>query len=97
MTLTPDLQQATELLGRSGLAQQINALRSAGQISNLTARMEPERPPLVIWEAYRRPCFICEKTGECAHREPQVELAYAAAMHAAIGRVVETKVKGAAA
>lgn len=55
------------------------------------------RPPLVIWEAYRRPCFICAKTGECAHREPQVELAYAAAMHAAIGRVVETKVKGAAA
>ncbi len=25
--------------------------------------------------AYSRPCFLCERTGPCRHREPAVELA----------------------
>jgi hypothetical protein len=25
--------------------------------------------------AYKRPCFVCEGTGPCKHRQPDVELA----------------------
>lgn len=33
--------------------------------------MNPE-----LREAFRRPCWICRREGQCAHREPEVELAY---------------------
>lgn len=29
----------------------------------------------LLWEAYRRECFICHQPGWCKHREPAVELA----------------------
>ncbi len=29
----------------------------------------------MLMSAYGRPCWICERRGNCPHREPQVEIA----------------------
>jgi hypothetical protein len=45
----------------------------------------PEALPPTDWleRAYLRPCWICGKTGACAHREPAVE----AAIHEGASRI----------
>lgn len=38
---------------------------------------------------YSRPCFVCDRRGQCDHREPEVELAHLAAhIRALEGRTV---------
>ena len=43
--------------------------------------------PLTLWEALHelwraRPCYICERRGNCGHREPEIDAAWLRAMGA---------------
>ena len=68
-------------MARMELIQAVNAAGSRGLIvapqpaHRRTGAPSKPRIFALLDRAYRRRCFVCGQRGDCAHREPRVELA----------------------